>query len=604
MKPLRRGVLVALSLAAFLFVSRGRANAQVLDQVPSNAIAVFKVKNLAASNAKIIKMAKALGLDQMAPDFADPLGALTTKMHITQGLDKAGDLAFAFFDPEAAHTKPDKNMLLLIPVTDYQAFLGNLKEVKEEGGVAEGKATDGNDMLYVAHWGQFAAMSPDRTVVATKPLKTMKLAGLAAKEAASKDAVLLANMDALRRVALPKLKSERPKMLAELEKNMGTDAAAKKFMPVVRAIVNVYLDGVESFLTDATSGVISFNLADEGISTTALAEFKPESDWGKTALELKAGTPDGSLLAGLPDRKYYAFGGSASNPKVTERVVTTIIDPIAKELNGAGDVGKQIADALQSLKLVASATQSSASGYVVANGALGQESIFQQVTVIRGDAKKIKEGEAGLFKGLTAFFAAIPQDKNPTKMAFEYKPAAKTIDGVSFDAYDISMKADPNDPRAAQAQQMMAMVYGPNGMGGVMGTVDEKTLVVVQGGSDKLLSEVIAAAKNPADHLSSSPGVKAVAAHLPEKRVLEYYIRVDQVVSSAVRYAAGFGFPIKVRLPPNLPPIGVAAATDGPAYRVDSFIPTQLVESLIAAGIEAYTNMQGGPGGAGGPGGL
>jgi hypothetical protein len=200
--------------------------------------------------------------------------------------------------------------------------------------------------------------------------------------------------------------------------------------------------------------------------------------------------------------------------------------------------------------------------------------------------------------------AVVPQDKNPTKMGFEVTPDAKTVDGVSLDSFQVTTNADPNDPKAAQAQQMMKMMYGPNGVSGVMGAVDAKTFVLVECGTDKLISEAIAAAKNPQDQLSTLPGVKMVSAHLPEKRVMEYYVQMDQIVSSAVRYAAGFGFPVKLRLPPNLPPIGVSAATDGPAYRIDSFVPSTLIESLVAAGIEAYTNMQGGPGGAGGPGGL
>ena len=127
---------------------------------------------------------------------------------------------------------------------------------------------------------------------------------------------------------------------------------------------------------------------------------------------------------------------------------------------------------------------------------------------------------------------------------------------------------------------------------------------MIQGGNDKLLQQLIDSAKNPQDHLSTLPGVKAVSSHLPEKRVMEGYFAVDQVVSSAVRYAAGFGFPIKLRLPPNLPPDWHCIATDGPAFRADPVRSLALVESLVAAGFEAYTNMQGGPGGAGGPGGL
>ena len=585
-----------------LLVGTG-VHAQVLDQVPSTALAVLKVKSLSATNAKVVKMAKAFGLDQFSPDLADPLSSMVQKLHISEGLNKSGEMAFVIFDKDAAQAKQDDSMLVLVPVSDYKAFLGNLKDVKEEGGIAEGKSQEGDKEVFVAHWGDYAAMSPAKALVATKPAETMKLSGLAAKESDKKDVVLLANMETLRAVILPKLKSERGKILDEVSKSVGKDEAAKKFIPVARAMISVYLDGVESFLSAATSGVIGLDLGDDGIGTTFLAEFKPDSDWGRTAAELKGEAGGKSLLAGLPDRKYYAFAGYAADPKVMKRILAMVIDPIVKELNDAGEVGKQMADLLQSDKALYGAVHRVAAGFVVADGALGQESVFQIVAVAHGDAKEIKQAFGGLIKGASGVSGAAPQD-SPAKMAVEFKPDAKTIDGVTFDTYDASIKTDPNDPKAAQAQQISAMVFGANGLSGVVGAVDDKTVLFVHGGTDKLISAAIAASKDPQDRLSDLPGVKSVSSHLPENRYVEYYVRLDQVVSSAVKYAAGLGFPLKLRIPPNLPPIGLAAATDGPAVRVDSFIPSQLVESLVAAGIEAYTNIQGGPGGSGGPGGL
>ncbi len=368
MKPPRCRRLFSISLLVLLVGAGTRVHAQVLDQVPSTALAVFKVKNLSATNAKVVKMAKAFGLDQFSPDLADPLSAMVQKMHISQGLNKSGEMAFVIFDKDTAQAKQDDSVLALVPVSDYKAFLGNLKDVKEEGGIAEGKSQEGNKDVFVAHWGDYAAMSPAKALVASKPTETMKLSGLAAKESEAKDVVLLANMQTLRAVILPKLKSERGKILDEVTKNVGKDEAAKKFIPVARAMISVYLDGVESFLSAATSGVIGLDLADDGIGTTFLAEFKPDSDWGRTAAELKGEAGGKSLLAGLPDRKYYAFAGYAADPKVMQRILSMVIDPIVKELNDAGEVGKQMADLLQSEKALYGALHRVAVGVVVADG--------------------------------------------------------------------------------------------------------------------------------------------------------------------------------------------------------------------------------------------
>jgi len=88
-----------------------------------------------------------------------------------------------------------------------------------------------------------------------------------------------------------------------------------------------------------------------------------------------------------------------------------------------------------------------------------------------------------------------------------------------------------------------------------------------------------------------------VAAQLPANPTLVYYVSLDNIVSTAVRYAQGFGLPIKMKLPQDLPPIGIAAGAEGSVIRFDAFVPTETVQSLIAAGIQAYTQMQGGAGG-------
>ena len=47
-----------------------------------------------------------------------------------------------------------------------------------------------------------------------------------------------------------------------------------------------------------------------------------------------------------------------------------------------------------------------------------------------------------------------------------------------------------------------------------------------------------------------------------------------------------------MKLPQNLAPIGIAAGAEGSAVRIDGFIPATTVQSLVAAGIDAYTQMQ------------
>jgi hypothetical protein len=593
-----RRVAAAAAIAAFVLCTQARA--QVFEQVPADAAAVFEIKDLGGLNTKVAKMAKTFGLDEISPEFKDPLASLLEKGHMTKGINKGGDAAVVFFTPEKKGDadKKEPDVLALVPVSDYKAFVGNFEpaDEKADAGVTAVKdPSDPSKSMYITERGKYAAMSDHKEVLGHKS-GGLKLTTAAHKEADAKDAIFYLNMPALREKVLPELKANRKKMLDDISTELQNNPQAKQFGPVVNVVVNQWLDFAQNFMQDAQAVVFSLNLTDEGMAGGGLAEFAPDSEMGKTVAQMKSnGTP---LLAGLPDRKYFAFGGFSVDPGVTGKMLDQYVDPVIKELNkSGGDTGKQIADLLKSMKVMMASTTHSASGYVVPTGPLGQESIVQAVTVVNGDAEKIHESYKTMLGGMSKLMAQAPKGAAAPK--FEVTPDAKTVDGVKLDSYSMKMEFDQNDPSAAQAQQMMAMIYGPNGMGGNMGVVNDKTLVVVQGGTDKLLSETIAAAKAGKDVLSQTPGVKSVSAQLPDGRVLEYYVALDNIVTSAVKYAQGFGLQVKLKLPQNLPPLGVSAGTDGPSARMDVFVPAQTVQSLVAAGIQAYTQMQNG-GGAGG----
>jgi hypothetical protein len=585
------------------------AQADVLDQVPPDAVAVLKINSLNAVNAKAIKLANQWGLDELVPDFKDPLASILDKTHMSAGVNKDGDMAMAFFPPPPAPVpaaaapgndqapppapaKSEPELITLVPVSDYQAFVGNFKEPKEDGEITSVSSPDDGTPLFIAHWGDYAAVTPTQSLLEAKPTG-FKLHGLAVQEAQTKDFTLIANMEQLRLVALPKLQEARAQILDELTKNVPPDEKSQKLVPVLRAVVDAYLGVAQQFMEQGTNGVLSLNLTADGVSAGGLAEFKAGSKIGQNLAKLR-GTSTTPLLAGLPaDRKYFLFGGYAADPKVAQQMLGNLVDPIAAQLAAAGDDWKPVLDLVNDLKDVIGATNSTSFGYVVPTGAIGQESIVQTVGVMDGDAKAIQTADRKLMTTFSDFMKNGPESKD-APMAVDFKQDAKTVDGISFDQLQMNLAMDPNDPKAAQAQQAIAMVYGPNGMNQEMGAVSDSKFVVLGGGTDELLSDVIASAKAGEDHLSSDAGVTAVTAHLPANPVGVYYIALDNIVTSAAKYAASFGLPIKIQLPASLPPIGVALAADGPSARIEGFIPADLVQNLISAALQARQNMQAG----------
>ena len=478
--------------------------------MPSDALVVVKVSNLKAVSDKVAKFAGALGLAAVQPEFADPLASMQENLQIKEGVDTAGEMAFVMTKPATEDVDEDELLMILVPVSDYKAFLGNFADAKTNGDVTT-FTPGGEQEKHVANWGKYAAIVQNKALLSKKP-GGLKLAGLAAKEAREKDAFIFANIPALSVMAMPHLKEARKEGIAEMERELGNDAQAKQFVPVARAVVNQMLNIAEGFMRDASAAGMSLHLNDQGLQTTLMAEFKPDTYGAKVASQFKnSGEP---LMAGLPEgREYFAAGGMINAPEVTGKVLADLLDPISKEL-AATPSGKSFVPAMDSIKKSAAATKSLAFGYPAPTGEVGQDSVVQSIMVIRGDAKTIAASQKSILQAATDLMKMMPQEAGG-QMKFEVTPGGKTVGDLKLDTYKTEMAMDPNNPQAAQAQAIMSMIYGENGMTGVFGPVNNDAFVLVQGGTDETIQKAVSAARNPKDTMTGTAGIKTVSGQLP-----------------------------------------------------------------------------------------
>jgi hypothetical protein len=581
----------------------GQVQAQVLEQVPSGAVAVVKFNDLQKTSDKVAKLAKTLGLAELSPEMKDPLGSLLEKAKMTKGINKSGDAAMVIFAPDmnkgaaaAAEQMDEQEPVALVPVSDYQAFVGNFEKAdgaNAGAGIDAVKDPDGGKTLYIAHRGNYAIMSDKKGHLNDKA--GIKLTNLAMKESDSKDMVFILNMPVVRDKAIPAIKDHRKELIDEMDKGLAGEEQFKPFIPVFDAVVNHALDTANDFLNDADAIVFSTNIDDAKISGAALVDFKSDSKLGKLVADMKPG--NNAMLAGLPQGKYFVLAGVSFSPAAMATINSEWIDPVIKSLNDTNtDSGKKIANVLDGMKVVMTSTDHTSVGMIAPTKPMGQESLIQQVAVSYGDAKVISGVEKKTLTDIGDLMGLAPQNKGvKTKFVFG---DPKTVDGVELQTYATKLEFDKNDPQGMQAEQILAMIYGPNGQSGSFGVANDKTFVMGQGVSDEVLKELIASAKSDKDVLSDTPGIKTVSAMLPPNPSMVYYVSLDNIITTALRYAQGFGLTVKLKLPAELPPIGVSVATDGSSIRMDGVLPVETVQALVAAGLQAYTDIaQGGKGG-------
>jgi hypothetical protein len=599
-KTRRLRAVAGLSLALmFLLSATGLVRAdQVMDLVPSDALVVLKINKLQDTSTKLAGLLQALGITDFVPMMSDPLGAFQAQTGLSAGIDKASDAAAVLMNGDM--NAPQPPLLLLIPVSDYKAFLGGVTVVKTEGDVTTIHFKDQEQDGYAANWGSYAALSPLKDAVSKKPAG-LKVAGVAANELTSKDAVVYVNWPAVKTLLLPKLQSGREQMIGEIDKAFARNGWDTAKSPLAKAAANEALDIAQGFLEQSQATTWGLSISKAGINSTMLTDFLPGTYAGNVVSQVK-GT-DQTLLNGLPSSKYLFYGGGINHPEVGVKVYDDLTAPIIKELPSLGAVGPQIQDVLASYREAMASSQRATFGMVAPNPATAN-GLFQIINLYKGDAEKLKAAQIKQVQTQPEVMQAlgVPASQAPKTTV---TPAASEVDGVKFDEMKMAFDTKGKTPQEMQQQQIMAFMYGPNGFIMRSGVIDPKTLLTVAGGTDDLVKSAVAAAKADTDNLSGTDAVKAVDAELPKNRVAVLYVPLDAIVSTAVGYAGKFGFPVPVQLPPNLPPIGVTVGTDGNAVRVDSHVPTQLVQSLIQAGMQVYLQMRGGQGGgAGGAGGL
>ncbi|HEV8377640.1 MAG TPA: hypothetical protein VGP99_02235 [Tepidisphaeraceae bacterium] len=582
MKVLRRATVAIVVLTLFLCSA---VSAQGIKQLPANPLVVIRMNNPEGISKKLADWSQKLGLANFDPAFADPLGALKKQLNIKEGLDGKGEVVVGVY--ESPQTGDEPLIVALLPVSDYKAFLGNLANLKTEGEVSSFTLPDEQEPFYAANWGNFAAITPTKDLLAKKP-EGVEVTGAAAKQLDSNDVTVFANMKVISAKALPKFREGRPMVLQGLDNELKRNPQMnQKFVPVIKVVVNQVLNGVEQFLTDSQSATFGINIAPQGITTSLQAEFTADSYCGKTVASIK--NSNASLTKGLPARKYFAFGGSVMDPKTTTKIMEDILGPIQKELAALGDDTKGLLTAIDNMKAGMSTVEGFSFGYVQPT-AIGQQSIVQAIMVYEGDAKKLAEAERAYMQASADMFKLMPQAPGMS-MAMEVKPAAKTVEGVALDQFSVKFNFDANTPEAAQAKQMINMFYGPNGLNGFMGALNDKNYLMVMGGDDELLTTALQSAKKKEDTLSQTDLVKAISAQLPKDRAVVYYVALDNIATTVLDFMGQMGFKIPLKLP-EMSPIGISMSTEGAVLRIDTAVSADMIEKMVSAGMQAAMMMQ------------
>ena len=583
----RRAVLAAAAGVAALVAAP--ALADVAEQVPSDALMVGKATNLQQVNDEWSALAREWGLDQMEPALGDPLAAFRQETGMGEGVNFDGDVAF--YVPAGADFEGDEPpFVILIPISDYQAFLGNFQNLRQEDGMDVADVNpDSGDPAYFMDLGDYAAMTPNGELLAMRGQGGMgfEFSGPTGEKVETADLTFFANMNALGPALQQLLDDEgvKEQVMSEFSDGFDEDApeAIQAYKPAIEAAIGQYFNVVESFFRDAEAATISVNFEpDAGIGASVVAQFKEGSYLGETFGSLNSS--DESLLSGLPEGTYLAFGGGVGDPETGLKLFDDLAGPVLAELNEVDDDGL-IMKMVDSFRTGVEATQSNRVGYFAPTGGMGGSPIVQAVNIRTGDPEALMETTKEMAETTPQLMAKVQNladvpDEQMPDISVNFTEDAKEIGGVSFSRFSTEMPQD--NPMQAM---FMNMIFGPEGQTQYLAAVDD-SLLSVSGLTDDQIADVVRAVEANDDPLAGDAGVAAVNEYLMEERSGVFYIQLGEIARAGLGFAQAFGQAPPVEIPQNLPPIGIASGPGENALKTDLFIHKDLVSAAIVTALQ------------------
>ncbi len=477
------------------------------------------------------------------------------------GMNGAGSAAAVVYMSE--DTGPDSPpMVMLLPVSDF----GQLREgVGALGSGPVYEANMGGNNVYLKDvGGGFAAVSPMPELV--QEFKGdgghvnghMRRVGPSGEQVLEgNDITMIANLEILSpfiRQGATQMKDQMGMMM------MMMGPQAQQAGPMLEMVTGL----MDSLAEDGQAGLFGIQMSPEGVSFDTGLQFKEGSASAKR-LASKGNTAD--MLNKLPSSEFlFAYAFDTGNPGISS---------ILAELGQAAAAAEGAPGGINYLEMMKNATGvAGAMGSVPMMGA-GIFSNMVTVTMTKDGA-----GVVETMKG--ALNAMNGQSAQGMKYSTTFDAGSTSISGVDVASYALSMQPDGSGDGGAvgAAQMVMPMLFGPNG--GPNGYIASVDGVVVQTLSQNtpLMEKAINAARNGGG-LGTNESVKTVAGRLPDSRIMEFYLSIDQVMNTVGPMAAMFGALPGFDRMDAMPPIGVGASIGDGGLVNRIHVPSQVMEWMV-----------------------
>lgn len=537
----------------------------IYSMAPDGALAIIAVPSLNNVQTKIANLDKQLGLG--LPPLQNILPMLKMQLGVENGIDDNGGILFAITGMPAPG-EPDPPAILLIPVSNYKAFLGNFN-AKDNGGVTEivfeGEAVSVKSIDGYAVMGLNGNSVDNYTKPAANNLN--QAAGqFGAASLERSDIALYINMGKLGPMLSPMVQFGLMGMMQELE----NAALPPEQLEMTKAVFKLYGAMLNAVMNDAQSMTIGFDVTDKGIGLSTTTQFKAGSSLG----EAFAKAPAAKLkFDRLPNRPYLILGASDFSTLPIQKWANT-----AKQLMG-NDAWSTIMKS--SFDMMGKQSTMQMAYYTPgANGPV--TSFLTGVSVIPTDNPDAYIND---MQKMMTNLTDVPD----SMLTYNFKKNALELDGQQVHQY--SMKTNFPPEVAAQMGPFLDMLGTQSGY-----IAKSKSGIVTTVGADPtLLREALKTAEGGGE-LGNNSGVLNISKQLGTDRVTEVYINVGELGKMVLGFVRMFNPQINVQLPQNMDPIGIGMSAGHNGMATRTYIPMSLMKTIADTAKKFAPGMGGGAG--------
>jgi hypothetical protein len=597
--------VAAACVAALVAVQvAGAGVPAALSQAPAGAQVVIIIPNMSEFSGKLAMLNQTLGLNE--DELTDALGAFKAEVGITEGLDDSGSALFVIQDlATAIENDQEPDVLMVLPVTDYQAFIASFQEegaAPAAEGVTAVVLPDGQDG-FAKESGGYAILGNTQEAVANyAPGGDADAIGARVGELGQHyldkgDVAAYVDLAALAPALNKAIDEGIAEMKSEFDQMAQGGMMQASDLETMQVMMTLYATAGKAIVNSADGFVAALDISEHGIGITDAIQFKPDSPVLKYLPGGGAGTS--SILARLPKGPYIAAGAydaqSLAFSELMEAVMAEL--PVGK---AEFDVYRKAMPLVKQIQQYAGVFYTpDPNALMTGSGALNMIQTYK-VNDSAAYLKQTKEYISGM-NGVSIPVAMPGSEGEPAAMTYttSYTDNALQLDGVQVDQYSMQVQMPPQMMmQMGPAAGMMQMFTNFSGYA----TEADGHYLASTTLDQQLITSGLATGKS-GDGMGTGDALAEVREKaVPPGGAAEVYISFAGIIDTVGPMAAMFGMPA-IQAPEDLPPVAMGLGIKGNSSAARFYVPNETTKFIIDTVKDVQAQMMGGPGGPGGPGG-